>query len=170
MLLYGHVRTAHVRRTQSGFSLIEVLVATVVLTSGVVGLAHLFSLATLTNVAARSTTFTSVLAQQKLEELRSIAWDQLAVSPPGALVANTGGFVDHLDEHGRLVNAGVNPPPSALYTRRWSIAPVNHPSRPLLLIQVAVTHRRDGERANAPDQRRLVNEARLMTLRGRVTP
>ena len=59
---------------ESGFSLIEVMVATGLLATAIVTLAQLFALSTQTNVASRNTTYASVLAEQKIEELRALAW------------------------------------------------------------------------------------------------
>src|SRR5262249_52136198 len=57
-----------------GFSLIEVLVATLVLSVGLISIAQLFALSTKGNTAARANTFTVMLAQQKMEQLRALTW------------------------------------------------------------------------------------------------
>src|SRR5687767_15654623 len=102
----------------AGFSLVEVLIATMLLATALVMLAQLFALSTQSNIGARNTTYTAVLAQQKLEELRSLTWGfdtqglpisdtssntavspetpnggtGLAPSPGGSLGANTDAF------------------------------------------------------------------------------
>jgi len=58
----------------SGFSLIEVLVATGLLATAIVSLAQLFALSTRTNLGSHNATYAAVLAQQKVEELRSLSW------------------------------------------------------------------------------------------------
>ena len=58
----------------NGFSLLEVMVATAMLATALVSLAQLFALSTRSNIGSRNTTYAAVLAQQKLEELRSLAW------------------------------------------------------------------------------------------------
>jgi hypothetical protein len=58
----------------SGFSLAEVMIASCILCVGLVSLAQLFALSTRSNVAARSNTFTVILAQQKMEQLRGLTW------------------------------------------------------------------------------------------------
>src|SRR2546423_15347124 len=58
----------------AGFSLLEVLVATALLATALVSLAQLFAMSTRSNIGSRNTTYAAVLAQQKLEELRSLAW------------------------------------------------------------------------------------------------
>jgi prepilin-type N-terminal cleavage/methylation domain-containing protein len=57
-----------------GFTLIETLVAMGILVVGVVALAQLFAISTHSNVSSKSTTFTVILAQQKLEQLRGLTW------------------------------------------------------------------------------------------------
>ena len=116
-----------------GFSLLEALFATTVLTVGVGMLAHLFVVATTANKTSRVTTFTAVLAQQKLEQLRGLTWSfdtlgmpvtdtatdtavvperssggtGLSPSPAGALRVNTPGYCDFLDAAGRSLGGSV---------------------------------------------------------------
>jgi len=63
-----------VRASQSGFSLIEVIFATSLVTAAVVSLAQLFVISTRANTNAKATTYASVLAQQKMEQLRGLTW------------------------------------------------------------------------------------------------
>src|SRR5882672_5362356 len=128
-----------------GFSLLEVMIAT-----SLVSLAQLFALSTRSNIGARNTTYAAVLAQQKLEELRSLSWgfDQvglptsdittnttitpeqplggtgLSPSTDAALQTNTPGYVDYIDSYGNKLGTGSQPPDKAIYTRRWSISPL----------------------------------------------
>jgi type II secretory pathway pseudopilin PulG len=59
---------------ESGFSLIEAVVATTVLSVAVVSLAELLSTATRVNATSRQATRAVILAEQKLEQLRALAW------------------------------------------------------------------------------------------------
>src|SRR5437773_10783388 len=59
---------------QSGFSLVEVIVATLVLSVGLIAVAQLFAISTKGNTAARANTFTVILAEQKMEQLRALTW------------------------------------------------------------------------------------------------
>ena len=85
------------RRPEAGFSIIEVLVATGLLATALVSLAQVFAIAQATNGAARNSTLTMVLAEQKLEQLRALQYTfdrvglpiqdtstDLAVYPPAA--------------------------------------------------------------------------------------
>jgi len=55
---------------ESGFSIIEVLMATAIMVVGVASLGQLFALSTQRNTSSKNTTFAAVLAQQKMEQLR----------------------------------------------------------------------------------------------------
>src|SRR4051812_7788108 len=59
---------------QEGFSIVEVLVATSIMAVALTSLAQLFAVATRANGSARAATYTSMLAQQKMEQLRGLAW------------------------------------------------------------------------------------------------
>src|SRR5262245_29434507 len=134
------------RRADAGFSLIETMVATLLLTTAVVSVAQLFVLATRSNLAAQRQTFAATLAQEKMEQLRGLAWGfddvglpisdyatNLAVDPPNpedgvglspspanALSANVDGYVDYLDRHGEALGGGHNGPSEAGYVGRSS--------------------------------------------------
>ena len=103
----------------SGTTLIEVLIAMLILVSGVLAMAQLFLMAAVTNTAARRTTAAAIVASQKMEELR--ARTSLEPSPGASLERNTPGLVDHVDARGRVVGTGEFPPGDAVYTRRWAI-------------------------------------------------
>ena len=60
--------------SQSGFSLIEVIVASGLVTVAVASLAQLFVISTRANTSAQATTYASVLAQHKMEQLRGLTW------------------------------------------------------------------------------------------------
>ena len=177
----------------AGFSLIEVLIATLILATALVSLAQLFALSTRTNMSARNTTYTAVLAQQKLEELRSLTWGfdtqglpisdtttntavspeapaggtGLAPSPAGTLGANTNGYVDYVGQFGNKLGGGGAPPAGTVYVRRWSVEPL--PSNPnnTLILQVLVFRNRDRGAADNGAGTVLPEEARLVTVKTR---
>jgi prepilin-type N-terminal cleavage/methylation domain-containing protein len=177
-----------------GFSLLEVLVATTMLTVAVAGLAQLFALSTRINISARSTTFAAVLAQQKMEQLRSLTWGYdsagvpvsdlstnitaatesptggrgLSPSPADSLRANTDGYCDFVDGSGRSLGGGTNPPAGTVYIRRWSVALLPANPANTLVLQVLVTrHRNRGEADAAGVVRRLPDEARIAAVKTR---
>jgi type II secretory pathway pseudopilin PulG len=156
-----------------GFTLLEVLVATTLLFVGVAALAGLSVMATRANTTARATTFASLLAAQKMEELRSLSWgydalgqprSDLTPSPADALSRNTIGYCDFLDAAGRSLGGGPSPPPQAAFVRRWSIEPL--PSNPANALMLHVLVRRVGS-DQSDVVRALPDEASLVTIRTR---
>lgn len=93
---------------RDGSTLIEVLVAMLVLVSGVLAMAQLFLIAAASNAASRDATITATLAAQKVEQL---------LSEP----ADVAEHVEHVDAWGQVVSTADSPPPEAVYTRRWSV-------------------------------------------------
>jgi prepilin-type N-terminal cleavage/methylation domain-containing protein len=131
-----------------GFTLVEVLVALAVLAMLAAGMASLLGHAARRVVRARLETTAVLLADARLEQLRSLAWgfgssyapvratdvstdltaaepttggSGLTPSPGGVLDTDTTGFVDYLDSHGRWVAGGSGPPPACRFIRRWSV-------------------------------------------------
>jgi prepilin-type N-terminal cleavage/methylation domain-containing protein len=156
------------RATDAGFSLIEVMIAVGVLMTVSLGVAQLFAVATHGNLSAKGQTSASILAAQKMEQLRALTWgfdqDQAALglplsdtttdlsvdpptnggsglnpSPPGTLATNVPGFVDFVDAFGGWAGTGATPSPNAVYVRRWSIEPLPTNPNNTLVFQVMVT-------------------------------
>src|SRR3982751_2113275 len=61
-------------RREGGFSLLEVLVASTIMAVALTTLAQLFVMSTNANTGAKTTTYAALLAQQKMEQLRGLAW------------------------------------------------------------------------------------------------
>jgi Tfp pilus assembly protein PilV len=134
----------------SGSTLVEVLIAMLVLTSGLFAMAQLFVLAGATNTAARHTTVAATLAAQKLEQIVS---SDIAAAPE---------FVDHTDGAGRVVSSEERPPSDAVYTRRWSVEALTPDT---FLIRV-----RAGRSDRSGRRRRMSDETRLVSIKGRAQP
>jgi len=71
--------------TQAGFTLIETLIAIVVLIFGIIGVSNLFLVATTSNTNASFSTAATTQATEVMERLKAIPFDQLAASPGGDL-------------------------------------------------------------------------------------
>jgi len=61
-------------RAEAGFTLVETLVATTMLAVALTALAELFVISVRNNAVAKNGTFTSVLASQKMEQLRGLTY------------------------------------------------------------------------------------------------
>jgi hypothetical protein len=172
------------------------MVAAGLLASALVSLAQLVGLSIKANAASRNTTDVSVLAAQKVEELRALAWGfdaagspiadtesdtavvpelpaggtGLSLSPGASLGANTPGWVDYIDQFGRKLASGVDVPGEAMFVRRWSVQPLLADPVDSMVIQVLVTRNRNRGAADAGAVRRLPEEARLVTVRTRKVP
>ena len=177
---------------ETGSTLVEVIVAMLITVTALVSMAQLFAVSTGSNLAARNNTFSTVLAEQKLEQIRSLTWGfdpqglplsdfttdtsvtpeapggmGLQPSPGTALQENTVGYVDHVTANGVIVGNGAQPPGTAVYTRRWSIEPLPTNPNNTLIIQVLVTPNRNRGQANQGNVGRLVDEARVITIKTR---
>ena len=67
-------------RDKKGFTLLEVMVAVVVLAFGLLAIMHLFPIGLRASKISRDTTVASLLAQAKIEELRNTGWASLSSS------------------------------------------------------------------------------------------
>ncbi|HUK32716.1 MAG TPA: hypothetical protein VLV86_02330 [Vicinamibacterales bacterium] len=146
------------------------------------------------NIAARNLTYASVLAQQKMEQLRGLAWgfDNLGLlvtdittdtaapiesatggtglspSPAGTLTSNVEGWVDYVDQFGHVLGGGTTPLPQTAYTRRWAVEPLADNPNATIAIHVLVTPRRNRGLADGDGSTvRLPDEARLVTVKTR---
>ncbi len=181
------------RSDARGFSIIEVLMATAIMVVGVASLAQLFAVSTNSNRGAKNTTFASVLAQQKMEQLRSLTWGfdtlglpitdtstdttkvpeaaggtGLSPSPVNTLQQNVVGYVDYLDARGQnLGGAAAQPPNNAVYIRRWMIEPLPTNPNNTIVIQVLVTRHRNRGIADGGSVTRLPDEARIISVKTR---
>ena len=178
---------------QRGFSILEVLVATSILTAAIAALAQLFAISTRANVSAKTTTIATVLARQKMEQLRGLTWGFDAIglplsdyttnvavvpetptggtgltpSPVYSLKSNVPGYCDFLDRSGTSLGGGATEPSGTLFIRRWSIAPLPTNPNNTLILQVLVTPVRDRRGDPTTGTTRLAGEARLTSVKTR---
>lgn len=142
-------------RPSNGFSLIEVLLAVLLMGSALSGLGHLIVLAVRANASARASTMAVALATQKMEELRAgVDWEPIG----GSIQVSVAGFSDTLDDRG--APAGND----AAFVRRWSVEPL--PSEPLRsrVLRVRVVHVAGAADRVPPWPARGVDDTRLLTV------
>jgi prepilin-type N-terminal cleavage/methylation domain-containing protein len=154
-----------------GFSLIETLVAVSITAVVLSTLAHLLIVSARANADARRATFASVLAAQKLEQLRAPGVD-LTPQPGDSLSRNMDGRCDFLDEYGRALGGGTTPPAGTVYLRRWSVAPAPDDPANTVVLQVAVAPRfsRGSVDATGSGDQRLFGGAHLVSVKTRRAP
>jgi hypothetical protein len=118
---------------------------------------------------ARVRTMTTMLAGQKMEQLRSLPFAHVSVgdpalsipyadgstdlsldppgdsgpglrpSPPQALTTSVMYYADYLDAFGAWVGRGASVPPGTVYTRRWAVGPLPADPDNVLVLRVLVT-------------------------------
>lgn len=136
---------------QRGFSLVETIMATSLVAVALVSLAQFVGVAVQSGAAARARAATTLMAEQKMEQIRAMPWAEIAAAPEGA--------TDYLDATGSERCANANSPcGDAVYVRRWSAVPATF-STGVILIEVDV---RPVEKGNGT--------TRLVTARARMTP
>jgi type II secretory pathway pseudopilin PulG len=181
-------------KSQAGFTLIEVCVATGILITAVVALAEIFALATRTNTSARQTSYAALLADQKIEELRALTWGfdtqglpvsdtttntsvnpeqpnggvGLTPSPADSLQRDTPGYVDFVDQFGaKLSSVDGGAPEGTVFIRRWSVEPLPTNPNNTLIIQVLATRHRARGASDQGKVTRWPEEARVITVKTR---
>jgi prepilin-type N-terminal cleavage/methylation domain-containing protein len=177
---------------EGGFSLLEVLVASTIMAVALTTLAQLFVMSTNANTGAKTTTYAAVLAQQKMEQLRGLAWgfDTLGLpvtdistdisvvpeqpiggtglAPGGSLGQNIRGYCDFIDKNGVSLGTGTTPTGAAVYIRRWTVEPLPTNPNNTIVLQVLVTRWRN--RGTADTQvgtGRQPDEARIISVKTR---
>lgn len=180
----------------AGFTIVEVLVALLIIAVAALGVAELFAVSIRSTYGARNQTSTTVLAAQKMEQLRALTWgfDEagtglpvsdlttdlsqepptsmgggLNPSPPSTLSSSVAGYVDYLDERGQWVGTGAQPPAAAVYIRRWSVEPLPTNPNNTLVFQVLVTTVKQEASASAAagPRQRLVHDALIVSVKTR---
>jgi prepilin-type N-terminal cleavage/methylation domain-containing protein len=98
---------------QRGFSLIETVVATSLLAGALVALAQFMGISLRSGAAARAHTATTLMAEQKMEQIRAMPWAAVAAIPAQ---------VEYLDAQGAEPCPGASMPcGDAAYVRRWRV-------------------------------------------------
>lgn len=169
------------------------MVALTILATSLIAMAQMFALATQQNIAARMTTSSTILAQEKLEQLRALTWgfDQLnlpvsdftsntTVDPPSptggtglspvladSLSRNIDGYVDYIDSNGRQLGGGAAVPAAAVFVRRWSIEPLPTNPNNTVILQVLVFRINNRAATTGDASTRRADEARLVTVKTR---
>jgi type II secretory pathway pseudopilin PulG len=161
-----------IRRSQDGFTLVEVLVAALLATTVVVNVAALSAIAVRTAATARRQTSTSLLAIQKMEQLLALTW---ASTGPVPSVAVSDLTTDLSRDPPSNAGLGLSPSPAgaldhnlAVFVRRWSIDPIPSDPDNLLVLQVFVTTVEASHRQSAGRRVRQTGDAYIVDLKVRL--
>jgi type II secretory pathway pseudopilin PulG len=110
-------------RAERGASLIELMIALVVLSLGILAMAQLFPAGTRSQVQGRMTTAGSYYAQEKIEDLNRVSWSDASLTagrhPAGTATENLG--------------------PSGKWHRYYNVSILPAPLDNLKKVQVVVT-------------------------------
>jgi hypothetical protein len=111
---------------QAGFTIIEVSVASVITMVGLLFLAGLFTLAISQNKLVKQYTSTTILAQEKLEELNAVENNDKRLKPGGSLTSEASvNGINYYDsvyvEDSGLITTNIPQGETPHYRRFWSI-------------------------------------------------
>ena len=112
-----------VRKTQTGFTVIEVMIALTVLLIGIVGILTMAVSITRESAFSRHTVEASTLGEDKMEELMAMPTE---VIDPGGTGVTFGTYVESVNSLGQVSGVDCDPPepacdPPAFFTRDWQL-------------------------------------------------
>ena len=134
--------------THDGFTLLETVVATGVLVTALAGIAQLVALSVRSTRDAGSQAAALVVAQDKIERLRSLQYGYGPLGEPltdpgivhtaaQSLEQDTAGAVDFVTDQGEVVDVNATPH-GAIFTRRWRVTPVDNFVPDAIAVEVCV--------------------------------
>jgi len=144
---HGYCGTKPDPKSRAGFSLIEVMIAIVILTVGLLSLAQMMVVATNANALAGRMTASAALAKQQLELLKAAPFYTNPANPSIAamnpLLAEGGDVDSNVTDYFQLYNADgepVDPGTGSLFVVRWQIEQLVDPkgSMPLAMLRITV--------------------------------
>jgi len=118
------------KRTQTGFALIEVILAIGILAVGLLGLAALMAQLTGNTTQSRYLGTEVMLASEKLEDLNQLSTNDASLAPGGSLTADNATYFDFVQvssDNGIVKDQAITGAPPApttdmlVFERRWVI-------------------------------------------------
>ena len=144
---------------ESGFTLIEVTIASLISMVGLIALASLFTYSIYQNRHVKQSTATTAMAQQKLEELNAIEKTDSRLDIGGNLTETgkqTGYWDDvYVDEKTGVVSTTIPAGETASYRRYWQVEEDSQLDYTVLVIVRVVATR--ASRGRTPEETTLVS-------------
>lgn len=88
------------RRPQAGFTLVEALIAMVILSFGLIAVTNLMLVATTSNTVANQSTAAASIASQRMEQLKALSFTDAGMTAGGNVTTDTTGFFDDVQVPG----------------------------------------------------------------------
>ncbi len=82
------------RRRQAGFTLVEALIAMVILSFGLIAVTNLMLVATTSNTVGNQSTAAASVASQRMDQLKALSFTNVGLTPGGSVTADTNGYFD----------------------------------------------------------------------------
>jgi type II secretory pathway pseudopilin PulG len=110
--------TRRTERGEEGFTLVEALVAIVILVFGLIAITNLMLVAASSNSVANQATAAATIASQRLEQLKALPFLSAGLAPGGGVTSDVAGYFSSPDD--AVPGAGV------IHTR-WQIVGTGNP-------------------------------------------
>jgi competence protein ComGC len=96
-------RTSNAQETrrapsEAGFTLMEALIAMLILMVGLIAITNLMLVAASSNTAANQGTAAATIASQRLEQLKAVPFNDARLNPGGSVTSDVGGFFTSPDD------------------------------------------------------------------------
>lgn len=135
------------RRGERGFTLVEALIAIVILSFGLMAVSNLLVVAAMSNSVANRSTAATALAVQQMERLKATSFDNLV--PGGDVGNNVGATNDGCTTAVGTYNCQVNVAGVGVIVVRWQITPAAAANSLFIRVRAEATARTMGARTRA---------------------
>ena len=86
------------QQSEAGFTLMEALIAMMILTFGIIAVTNLMIVAASSNSVANQATAAATIAAQRLEQLKAVPFNDARLNPGGSVTSDVGGFFTSPDD------------------------------------------------------------------------